>query len=94
MVLAVLVRACAYECMCVFSQNQSYCVYPVKFLQLCSSLLPVVESDRQPCVSQGILWYFRGLISKLLEVGFDLTLKALITLFPASIPQCCILAHI
>lgn len=73
-------RACVYEY--VLSQNHSYCMYPVKFMQLCLSPHPAVQSDRQPCVSQGILWYLRGLISKLLEVGFDLELKALITLFP------------
>lgn len=48
----------------------------------CGSVGLAVQPDGQTCVSQGILWDLRGLISKLLEVGFDLALKALITLFP------------
>lgn len=47
------------------------------------------------CVSRGILWYLRGLISKLLEVGFDLALRALITLFsPLAALGAAFLAHI
>lgn len=42
---------------------------------------PAVKSDRQPLRFTENPLVLRGLISKLLEVGFDLALKALITLF-------------
>lgn len=78
----------------VFVQNQSCCVDCVKFLQLWFCPPLAMQFDGQPCVSPGILWDLRGLISKLLEVDFDLAFKALLSLFPLAFTQCCILAHI
>lgn len=93
MSLAACMRVTAPECVCLLQTIHIAC-----FLQSSCSCAPLLS---QQCsvtdslrVSPRILWYSRGLISKLLEVGFDLALKALISPVPASILQCYILAHI
>lgn len=66
------------------------CVCP----KICTGLTFSTSSPRQRCVSERILWYLRGLISKVSDVGFDLAIYALITFFLTNMTQCCVLAQI
>lgn len=71
----------SYVCLCVsvcLVKLHASCKVPAAVLL--SS--PAVKSDRQRLRFTENPLVFRGLISKLLEVGFDLALKALIALFP------------
>lgn len=91
----VLMRACVNECMCVCLLKTFHIACILQSSCSCASLL-----FQQCSPTDCLAFYFEsfgiwgGLISKLLEVGFDLALKSFNHPLPASIPQCCILAHI
>lgn len=87
------VEQSVFECACV-------CSKPVMLRGLCKVSAAVVLSSASSAVWRAALRFswdplgFESLISKLLEVDFDLAFKALLSLFPLAFTQCCILAHI